>query len=259
MEFIQNQNQEQNNHRQLGYSELQSLLFLSFKFSQGNAARQEEILRNATLFYGKQNIPDDWRARLSASIDKIVRNLVNMELHKTGAETDDFYENYFKILEKDQEGFTDYESLFHFFLEKDLEYYTKNPRGIPNRDKAKDGDNTIADRHLSMFVNFVIRGDKSGDKSIDNLMRELRLLLSFMNNLPFDLNWEKFVLNPKEGVNFVMEVIHYNRLHPEAEISESDTHKYASFFKLLMYYNGTHPNTKVTIKELRDLGINVKG
>jgi hypothetical protein len=243
---------ERSNYKSLSQKELHSLLFLSFMFSQGDAAEQIEILKYSACFYGPQHISDEIKKNLIALLDKNIKRLVMTGTHGKQSITDD-YEGYFRILADGDWPLINHRSFAEFLINKDLGYYKNG--GRPDRKSENDGDNSMADKFKSFVVNYLIRGNKTGDKSIDDLINKTREYLSFLNEFPIKLPENFFTDRMRADVSFIHSVVIYNKENPEHKIEDSYRYIYFSFLELIREYNFRHPKTPVSDEELKNVGI----
>lgn len=214
--------------KKLDFSELKIILNISFMLSQGDPIFQSSLLLEIRNYYGPQlKISEDQKRQLDLYIFNVLEKLRKNKFHENVEsvyeensdnskkevlnDTEDLPSDHLEILE---ESFTpefgnDTLDLLKSFVSIDLTRMQERQ----NRNPENDGNNSLGDRYMSFFVNYVIRGQKTGNAGFDNLMKRF-----------------------KEKI-------------PEYCLHSGESNK-NNFNELIEFYNSKHPNTTVTKEEI---------
>lgn len=204
--------------RQLEIKEINKILFYSFFISQGDILLQLCLLKYASCFYGKQggiSVNEIREAFVGKNIDlssglileqvlahpKVSPELLVEETKEADQETSMFdafaslllgvdfeYRQYHVVGGKTVFDVIKPDDLAHKFNPSwildsiilwDIEFLM-NRGGRQNRRDENSGDNSIKDRYMSVFVNFVLREGKTGIKAFDDMFEKLRFF--YKNN-----------------------------------------------------------------------------
>jgi hypothetical protein len=208
---------KESTYRKLSEQEIKKVLFLSYMMSQGQPNFQSHILNFVHDYYGDQEGMDI--ARAEEDIARNMSQLSSKHVHKDlKAGNKEELENVSRYLDV-LKGDIFYEYSLNDFYTKILDSDDRYLRlGRPNRLSTNEGDNTIKDKYFSFTIHYLIRKNKLGEEAFDFLLKTLREIM-------------------------------LKSIKPETLV-------YNPLLHIVVKYNETHPNTKVTIEELAEIGIN---
>lgn len=199
-------------HEQLNVKDVNKILYYSFFISQGDIILQLCLLKYASMFYGKQadisvnevrkaftsknvNFPSGLILEKNLAHPKVAPELLVEEIKEADEKTsmfdafvslllgDDFeYRQYHTVNGKTVFGVVRPNDLGDKFNSSwmldsiilwDIEFLI-NRGGRQNRKDKNSGDNSIKDKYMSVFVNFVLREEKTNIKAFDDMFKKLR-------------------------------------------------------------------------------------
>lgn len=199
--------QSESTERELSVAELRRLIFLSYKFSQGNAEVGRFLMQWAYQYYGPKD-PDRYDAAYIEFTDKLFTENVYGEttprlelgeVHKPGLITKTAAETERLPLSPDSKNQLNYPRLVASLWAANHKHVTKGRE----RGDAEIIPNTLSDPYYSLVVNHIIRKQSTGDAAFDALFADI-------NTCP---------LQPRA---FAAMIETYNEHHPETPVTEDE-------------------------------------
>lgn len=199
-------------NQQLDIKDVNKILYYSFFISQGDIILQLCLLKYASLFYGKQidiSANEVRKAFTDKNVDlssglileknlahpKVAPGLLIEEIKEADEKTSMFdafvslllggdfeYRQYHIVNGRKVYGVikpNDLDDKFNssWMLDSiilwDIEFLM-NRGGRQNRKNENSGDNSIKDKYMSLFVNFILKEEKTNIKAFDDMFQKLR-------------------------------------------------------------------------------------